>query len=212
MTEGAFTRQQQMEAMLAAREKRVNETFPVLLPNFSKDLGMDITIQVRKFEVGEDAIYYGASESLSQRISERTADYAKLMADNNIELNDDGTVSEVNAGIFALELSTKADFRAFVDTVCLAVAVDPPLVETEAEAAANPNAWLLKNLAYGDRLQIFYRSQAGGDVDGGEGKAMEQFRQEAPADVEGVEVKPAAKTSKRGARTKRSGVDGESAA
>lgn len=200
------------QAMLKARQERISNQKPVRLPQFSKDLGEDVFVQVRQFEVGEEAAYFGAPESLSEMIAKRTAGYLKLMASASIEMNDDGSVNEQQVAVSNVALSQDPAFRAMVNTVCLASAVSPRIVESEAERSGVENALLLSSLTYGDRLQIFYGAQSGTKEEGGEGKSLGEFREETTPDVEDPAPKQDAKAAKRSTRAKGSRVVSEGAA
>lgn len=168
-------------AMLKARADRNATTYPVELPDASLDLGEPLIAQVRRFEVGEYAVYFGASDALAKRIAARTPDYANAITAHDVPIGDDGTVSETKAGAYLLTLVNDPAFQEMCDLACLACMVEPRLVETEEERASDPEAWLLTDLTRGDRQKIFFGAQAAGKEE--QAATLETFQQESASDV-----------------------------
>lgn len=204
MTDVLFNRRQQMDAMLKAREARLSKTYPVRLPSFSEEIGEDVIVNVRRFQIGENVAYFGAPASLSNKIAERTPEYISLLAQYGA-INEQGEVDAESIGLKIAGALYHPTFKAMVDAVVLASMVDPVVVETEEEAAQNPDAWLLDNLDYADRMAIFNGAQSP-ELTGGEGNSLKEFRQEAGADVADIAAVRTAKKAKRGTGTQRSRV------
>ena len=169
------------EKMLAGRSARNAVTRDIRLPDASDDAGEDVIVQVRRFELGERAVYFGAPEHMTDRIAKRTKDYATLMSKNGVDIKEG--VGEMTAAAFVLLMSQEPEFEDVVNTVCVAAFVDPPLVETEAERSINPDAWMITDLTFGDRTHVFYQLQS---KEVKRNKALETFPEESAADVEGA--------------------------
>lgn len=173
------------ERMLAGRAQRNEKLREIRLDDFSADIGEDFIAKVRRFELGERAVYYGAPESMSKRISARTKDYARIMSKHNMPLNAGANMSQL---AFMLTMSQEPEFEAIANLVCLVSFVDPPLVETEQElqAAEDPNTMLVTDLTLSDRTAVFYQLQSPEPKSSEEvkqEKMQEKFRPESEADV-----------------------------
>lgn len=171
------------ERMLAGRAKRNESLREIRLDDASEDAGEEVIAKVRRFELGERAVYFGAPESMSKRISARTKDYARIMGKHNISMSAGANMSQL---AFMLTMSQEPEFEAIANLVCLVSFVDPPLVETERELADNPDAWLVTDLTLGDRTSVFYQLQTPEPKSPEEvkqEKMQEKFRPESEADV-----------------------------
>ena len=172
------------ERMLQGRAERNARTRDIRLPDASADMGEDFIAKVRRFELGEKAIYFGAPEGMVNRIAQRTKDYAGLLEKHNITVSNEGVSTSM--GAFTLKMSQEPKFEAIVNTVCLVTFVDPPLVETQEEMSSNPDAMHIDDLTLGDRIHVFYQLQAPETKkpeEVAQEKLLGEFREETAADV-----------------------------
>ena len=172
------------ERMLQGRAERNARTRDIRLPDASADMGEDFIAKVRRFELGEKAVYFGAPESMVNRIAQRTKDYAGLLEKNNITVSSEGV--SLNMSAFMIKMAQEPKFEAIVNTVCLVTFVDPPLVETKEELAGNPDAWHIDDLTLGDRIHVFYQLQTPEPKkpkEVAQEKLLDEFRDESADDV-----------------------------
>lgn len=166
-------------ALLKNRKEETEFGWNLRLPDASETLGEDFTVRVRKLQLGEKAAYTGVSEEMSNRVYQRTKDYAKMAEERS--------KGKALSQFETLEMLMEPAFEDVINTVCLAAFIDPPLVETEAEQAENPKAWLLSDFSFGDRTHVFTTLQ---NPTSKEAKAMTRFRPESPADVGHMGTEP----------------------
>lgn len=186
------------EMLLQKRAEEIEYGYELNLPDASEEMGEPFAVRVRKLRLGERAAYTGISEELSRKVQERTKDYADLLQ-RKVE-------GESVSAYDAISLVADPGFVAVVNAVCLAAFIDPPLVETEEEQSGNPDAWLVSDFSFGDRIHVFNALQA---PDSKEAQSMTRFRPESSPDVETgavlQDVQPAAKRRAGNARGRKVG-------
>lgn len=179
MTQVSINTRSKREALLNSRKEELEFGWELQLPDASETFGEEFKVRIRKLQLGEKAAYIGVSDDMAQRVYERTRDYAKLAQEKS---------KGKDMGQFEmLDMLMEPGFEDVINTTCLAAFIDPPLVETEAELESNPDAWLLSDFSFGDRLHVFITLQ---NPDSKEAKAMTRFRPESATDVGRVGTEP----------------------
>ncbi len=179
MTQVSINTRSKREALLNSRKEELEFGWELRLPDASETFGEEFKVRIRKLQLGEKAAYIGVSDAMAQRVYERTRDYAKLAQEKT-------SGKDMNQ-FELLEMLMEPGFEDVINTTCLAAFIDPPLVETEAELESNPDAWLISDFSYGDRLHVFITLQNPGSK---EAKAMTRFRPESATDVGRVGTEP----------------------
>lgn len=164
--------QDKRAALLRSRKEETELGWNLRLPDASTTIEDDFFVRVRKLQLGEKAAYTGVSDEMSSRVYQRTRDYAQMAEER--------TKGKEISQFDTLEMLMEPDFEDVINTVCLTAFIDPPLVETEAEQEENPDAWLLSDFSFGDRIHVFMTLQNPAST---EAKAMTRFRPESAADV-----------------------------
>lgn len=167
------------EALLKSRKEELEFGWNLQLPDATETFGEPFFVRVRKLQLGEKAAYIGISDDMAQRVYQRTREYSQMAKERS---------SKQDVGEFdMLEMLMEPEFEDVINTTCMAAFIDPPLVETEADRSSQPDAWLLSDFSFGDRMHVFTTLQ---NPESKEAKAMTRFRPESTPDVGHLGAEP----------------------
>lgn len=161
------------EALLKSRQEELEFGWELQLPDASETTGEDFYVRIRKLSLAEKSAYTGVPDDMAELVMRRTKDFSKMAQEKS---KGKQQLSEFEF----LDMLKDPDFEDVINTVCLAAFIDPPLVASEEELKDKPDAWLLDDFSFGDRLHVFTTLQKPNSK---EAQTMRRFRPESATDV-----------------------------
>lgn len=167
------------EQFLKARQNAREQGYTLTLPVASKEQGSPFVIRVRRLSLDETAATNGISPQMQQEVKKRTT--AMVAWQEQIaKRNKDTDVSAVELIEQLTDEHERAALVKAVHAVCLAAFIEPRLVDNDADAATQPDAWHVDDFAFADLYLAF---ETVTDVEGKAGQRLRLFRPESAPDV-----------------------------
>ncbi len=192
-----MTKRIDRSAFRKARETARDNGYTFVLPDASIAAGEDFEVRLRRISLQEKAATNGISQDVQDEVFRRTRDLSDWQAEQQKRRTKPTDQLEM--------LRQSQPLITSLNAVCVAAFIDPPLVETEAELASTPDAWVIEDFSVDDRWGAF---QAITNGDSTEAKSLRLFRPESADDVSDHPVEQVAAPPERAPEFVEVGMDG----